>query len=92
MQQLTAPLQEDARQFMKDPVVAEFLQLPSNTDFTESQLKKAIIKHLRAFLLEFGRGFAFMYEQYHIFAVADGKKGRILCTPEGLSAWLYLIR
>ena len=66
MQQLTAPLQEDARQFMKDPVVAEFLQLPSNTDFTESELEKAIIKHLRAFLLELGRGFAFMYEQYHI--------------------------
>jgi len=66
MQQLTAPLQEDARQFMKDPVVAEFLQLPSNTDFTESELEKAIIKHLRAFLLELGRGFAFMYEQYRI--------------------------
>ena len=66
MQQLTAPLQEDARRFMKDPVVAEFLQLPSNTDFTESELEKAIIKHLRAFLLELGRGFAFMYEQYHI--------------------------
>ena len=66
MQQLTAPLQEDARQFMKDPVVAEFLQLPSNTDFTENELEKAIIKHLRAFLLELGRGFAFMYEQYHI--------------------------
>lgn len=66
MQQLTAPLQEDARNFMKDPVVAEFLQLPSNTDFTESELEKSIIKHLRAFLLELGRGFAFMYEQYHI--------------------------
>ena len=66
MQQLTVPLQEDARQFMKDPVVAEFLQLPSNTDFTENELEKAIIKHLRTFLLELGRGFAFMYEQYHI--------------------------
>lgn len=66
MQRLTSPLQEDTRQFMKDPVVAEFLQLPSNTDFTESELEKAIIKHLRAFLLELGRGFAFMYEQYHI--------------------------
>ncbi len=66
MQQLTAPLQEDARNFMKDPVVAEFLQLPSNTDFTENELEKSIIKHLRAFLLELGRGFAFMYEQYHV--------------------------
>jgi predicted nuclease of restriction endonuclease-like (RecB) superfamily len=66
MQRLTNPLQEDARNFMKDPVVAEFLQLPSNTDFTESKLEKSIIKHLREFLLELGRGFAFMYEQYHV--------------------------
>lgn len=66
MKQLTAPLQEDARNFMKDPVVAEFLQLPSNVDFTENELEKSIIKHLRAFLLELGRGFAFMYEQYHV--------------------------
>lgn len=66
MQRLTNPLQEDARNFMKDPVVAEFLQLPSNTDFTESELEKSIIKHLREFLLEMGRGFAFMYEQYHV--------------------------
>ena len=66
MQALTAPLQEDARGFLKDPVVAEFLQLPSNSDYTESELEKSIIKHLRAFLLELGRGFAFMYEQYHV--------------------------
>ena len=66
MEQLTTPLQEDTRGFLKDPVVAEFLQLPSNSDFTESDLEKAIIKHLREFLLELGRGFAFMYEQYHI--------------------------
>ena len=66
MKALTAPLQEDARGFLKDPVVAEFLQLPSNSDYTESELEKSIIKHLRAFLLELGRGFAFMYEQYHV--------------------------
>lgn len=66
MQTLTAPLQEDARGFLKDPVVAEFLQLPSNSDYTESDLERSIIKHLRAFLLELGRGFAFMFEQYHI--------------------------
>lgn len=66
MQQLTAPLQDDVHGYMKDPVVAEFLQLPSNTNYTESELEKAIIKHLRAFLLELGRGFAFMFEQYHV--------------------------
>ena len=66
MLQLTAPFQDDARDFLKDPVVAEFLQLPSSSDFTETELEKAIIAHLKTFLLELGRGFAFMYEQYHI--------------------------
>ena len=66
MLQLTAPLQNDARDFLKDPVVAEFLQLPSNNDFTETELERAIIKHLKEFMLELGRGFAFMAEQYHI--------------------------
>ena len=51
---------------LKDPVVAEFLQLPSNASFTETELEKAIIRHLKEFLLEMGRGFAFMAEQYHI--------------------------
>ena len=66
MKHLTAPLQDDVHSYLKDPVVAEFLQLPSNTDYTESELEKSIIKHLRAFLLELGRGFAFMFEQYHV--------------------------
>lgn len=66
MLQLTEPLNDEPHSFLKDPVVAEFLQLPSNATFTESDLEQAIIKHLKAFLLEMGRGFAFMAEQYHI--------------------------
>lgn len=66
MLQLTAPLQNDARDYLKDPVVAEFLQLPSNNDFTETELERAIIRHLKEFMLELGRGFAFMAEQYHV--------------------------
>jgi predicted nuclease of restriction endonuclease-like (RecB) superfamily len=66
MLQLTAPLQDEPQGFLKDPVVAEFLQLPSNASFTESELEKAIIRHLKEFLLEMGQGFAFMAEQYHI--------------------------
>ena len=66
MLQLTEPLKDEPQSFLKDPVVAEFLQLPSNATFTESDLEQAIIKHLKAFLLEMGRGFAFMAEQYHI--------------------------
>ena len=66
MLQLTAPLKDEPQGFLKDPVVAEFLQLPSNASFTETELEKAIIRHLKEFLLEMGRGFAFMAEQYHI--------------------------
>ena len=66
MLQLTKPLKDKPQDFLKDPVVAEFLQLPSNAAFTETELEKAIIRHLKEFLLELGRGFAFMAEQYHI--------------------------
>lgn len=66
MLQLTKPLLDDPRDFLKDPVVAEFLQLPSNASFNESELEKAILGHLKEFLLEMGRGYAFMAEQYHI--------------------------
>ena len=66
MQQKTAEYQADKLEFIKSPVVAEFLQLKPNSDFTETKLEKAIIAHLKEFLLELGRGFAFMNEQYHI--------------------------
>ncbi|MBR6418403.1 MAG: DUF1016 family protein [Muribaculaceae bacterium] len=66
MLQLTESLKDELQGFLKDPVVAEFLQLPSNASFTETELEKAIIRHLKEFLLEMGRGFAFMAEQYHI--------------------------
>ncbi len=66
MLQITEPLRDEPQGFLKDPVVAEFLQLPSNASFTESELEKAILRHLKDFLLEMGRGFAFMAEQYHI--------------------------
>ena len=66
MLSITTPLQQDRKEFIKNPVVTEFLQLPSNTDFTESDLERAIIAHLKSFILEMGRGFAFMSEQYHV--------------------------
>ena len=71
MLQLTKPLKDEPQDFLKDPVVAEFLQLSSNAAFTETELEKAIIRHLKEFLLEMGRGFAFMAEQYHISTESD---------------------
>ena len=65
MQQLTQPLQ-DKNEFIKNPVVAEFLGLSANTDYTESTLEKAILTNLQKFLMEFGKGYAFVARQQHI--------------------------
>ena len=66
MRRLTAPLQHDRLEFVKNPVVAEFLGLAPNTDFQESELEGAIITHLQKFLLELGKGYAFVARQQHI--------------------------
>lgn len=49
--------------FIKDPYVLEFLNLPANLTQQESDVEKAIIKNLQAFLLELGKGFAFVASQ-----------------------------
>lgn len=51
---------------MKNPIVAEFLNMKSSFDFKESELEKAIVTHIKDFLLELGKGFAFVAEQQHI--------------------------
>lgn len=65
MQQLTAPLQDNL-EYLKNPVVAEFLGFKNNTAYTESNLEQSIIDHLIQFLMELGKGFAFVDRQKHI--------------------------
>ena len=65
MQELTSPLQ-DKLEFIKNPIVAEFLGLSPNTDFTESSLEKSIITNIQHFLMELGKGYAFVARQQHI--------------------------
>ena len=62
MRELTQPLQQEKDEIVKNPVVAEFLGL-ENTDYSESELEQAIIAHLQKFILEMGRGFAYMGRQ-----------------------------
>jgi len=50
---------------IKDPYVLEFLDLPQNEHFYESELEQALIDHLQKFLLELGRGFSFVARQKH---------------------------
>lgn len=52
--------------FLKDPNILEFLGLKHETKFYEKDLEQAIIDNLQNFLLELGRGFAFVARQQHI--------------------------
>ena len=65
MKQLTAPLQ-DKLEYLKNPVVAEFLGFKNNTDCTESDLEQSIIDHLIPFLMEMGKGFTLADRQKRI--------------------------
>ena len=53
-------------EFIKNPVIAEFLGMASNTDFTESDLENSILSNLQKFLMELGKGYAFVARQQHI--------------------------
>jgi predicted nuclease of restriction endonuclease-like (RecB) superfamily len=53
-------------EFIKDPYVLEFLQLPEVGQVKESQLEQAIIDELQKFLLELGKGFSFVARQMRI--------------------------
>lgn len=63
MQEKTTALQ--ANDFIKSPTVLEFLNLPSNLAYTEAELEKALIDNLQQFMLELGKGFAFVARQQH---------------------------
>ena len=65
MVKLTRPLQ-DKLEYLKNPVVAEFLGFKNNTEYTESRLEQSIIDHLVPFLMELGKGFAFVDRQKYI--------------------------
>ena len=53
-------------EILKSPVVAEFLGLKQDESINEQTLEASIISHLQDFLMEMGRGFAFMARQQHI--------------------------
>ena len=66
MKELTSKYQNDKLEFIKNPVVAEFLGFSQDTDFTESDLEKSILSNLQKFLMELGKGYAFVARQQHI--------------------------
>lgn len=53
-------------EILKSPFMAEFLGFKPDDSFSERDLESSIIGHLKDFLMEMGRGFAFMARQQHI--------------------------
>ena len=64
-------VKDDPLAYIKNPVVAEFLGFRKDTKFDETQLEEALISNLQQFIMELGRGFAFVDRQKHIYAGGD---------------------
>ncbi len=63
MLEKTKDLQANKLEFIKSPCVLEFIDLPANMGYTEDELEKAIIDNIQKFLLESGKGYAFVERQ-----------------------------
>lgn len=66
MKKLNMPYQQDKLEFIKNPVIAEFLGMSQNMSFTETELETSIISNIQKFLMELGKGYAFVSRQQHI--------------------------
>lgn len=65
------PSKTSAKEFVKDPYVLEFLDLPESIEGKESVLETALINNLQKFLLELGKGFSFVARQFRISTETD---------------------
>lgn len=68
MLEKTAEYQKNRFELIKNPVVAEFLGYRTEDSFAETDLESAILSHIRDFLMEMGKGFAFVARQQHIIS------------------------
>lgn len=66
MKELTKNLQNNKLEYLKNPFIAEFLGFSTDTDLSESKLENAILNNLQKFLMELGKGYAFVARQQHI--------------------------
>ena len=66
VEDLPTATDKDPLEYIKNPVVAEFMGFHRNTEYSESELEQALIDNLEKFILELGRGFAFVERQQHI--------------------------
>ena len=66
MKRKNAQIPKTQFELVKSPVVAEVLGFKNEDSYLESNLESAILSHIRDFLMEMGRGFAFVARQQHI--------------------------
>lgn len=62
---------KDPMEYIKNPFVAEFMGFKRDTKYSESELEQALTDNLEKFILELGRGFAFVERQQHIVTDTD---------------------
>ena len=58
--------QKNQFELLKSPIVAEFFGFKNEDSYLENDLESAILTHIRDFLMEMGKGFAFVARQQHI--------------------------
>lgn len=63
--------QTDPMEYIKNPMVAEFMGFRKDTNYNETDLEQTLIDNLEKFILELGRGFAFVERQQHIVTDTD---------------------
>ena len=66
MKEKTVDFQQNKFELLKSPIVAEFLGYKTEEAYTEKDLETSILSHIRDFLMEMGKGFAFVARQQHI--------------------------
>ena len=71
MQQLTSAYQQPQSAFIKNPMLVEFLGFSQGDVFTEATLEDSILNHIQRFLMEMGKGYAFVARQQHIHTEDD---------------------
>jgi len=62
---------KESKDLVKDPFVLEFLDIKENTEYLETDLEKSILKHLKEFVLELGKGFMFVGSQVRLTLEED---------------------
>ncbi|MFN3487539.1 MAG: YhcG family protein, partial [Emticicia sp.] len=61
---LPEPMSDLAQQTLKDPYIFDFMTLAEG--YKERDIEQQLVKHVTKFLLELGKGFAFVGQQYHV--------------------------